>query len=228
MKNKVRTWIVLAIVFVVYNVIVFALPFAHTGVFWMSYAFSVVAIAAQVYVMQVAFMKEEGVKSKFYGFPLAYVGVIYLAAQLVLGLIMMALATKIPMWIPVILYVVLLGAAAVGFIAADAMRDEVERQDVQLKKDVSLMRGLQAKVGSLAATCGADVREDVAKLAEALRYSDPVSHETLAEIEAELSANVNELQVAVTAGDNAAVRALCRKAGATLAERNRLCKLNKG
>jgi hypothetical protein len=227
MKNKIRTWVVLAIIFVVYSVITFALPFAHTATFWLSYVFAVVAIAVQVYILHTAFMKEKSIKSKFYGFPIANIGFFYLIAQLVLGLIMMALSAKIAVWIPVVLYVILLGVAAVGFIAADAMRDEVERQDVQLKKDVSVMRGLQSKVNGIVGLCSAAVREDVAKLAEELRYSDPVSSEAIASVEKELSACVDELQAAVVDGDNAAVRELCRKASVTLVERNRLCKLNK-
>lgn len=227
MKNKIRTWIVLAIVFVVYSVIAFALPFQHNAVFWLSYIFAVIAIAVQAYVLHTAFMKEQSVKSKFYGFPVANVGFIYLVAQLVLGLAMMALAAKIPVWIPVVLYVILLGVAVVGFIAADAMRDEVERQDVQLKKDVSVMRGLQSKVNGIVGLCSADVRDNVARLAEELRYSDPVSNDALVEIEGELSTCVDELQAAVVDGESTAIRELCRKASVTLMERNRLCKLNK-
>lgn len=227
MKNKIRAGIVLAIVLVVYNVLAFARPFVHNAVFWLSYIFSMVAIAAQAYVMYTAFMKEEGIKSKFYGFPIAKVGVIYLLIQLALGFVMMIFAARVVTWIPVVLYVILLGAAAIGFIATDAMRDEVERQDVQLKKDVSVMRGLQGKVSGIVNLSAADMRADIAKLAEDMRYSDPVSNEALVAIEIELSANVDALQAAVVAGDNEAARRLCRQASATLAERNRLCKLNK-
>ena len=136
----------------------------------------------------------------------------------------------LPMHLPVLLCGFLCGGpwgAAVGFIAADAMRDEVERQDVQLKKDVSAMRALQSKVNGIVGLCGADIRPEVTKLAEELRYSDPVSSEALAEIEAELTAYADELQAAVVDGDNASARELCRKISVTLLERNRLCKLNK-
>ena len=227
MKNKIRAGIVLAIIFAVYNVLAFALPFVHNTVFWLSYIFSVVAIAAQVYIMYTAFMKEEGAKSKFYGFPIAKVGVIYLLIQLVLGFVMMAFAANIAAWIPVVLYVILLGAAAIGLIAVDVVRDEVERQDLQMKKDVFVMRDLQAKVSSIVDLSAGDVRADIAKLAEDMRYSDPVSNETLAGIEGALFAEVDALRAAVVDGDNEAARRLCRQASATLAERNRLCKLNK-
>ena len=227
MKNKIRAGIVLAIIFAVYNVLAFALPFVHNAVFWLSYVFSMVAIAAQVYIMYTAFMKEEGAKSKFYGFPIAKVGVIYLLIQLALGFVMMIFAARVVTWIPVVLYVVLLGVAAIGFIATDSMRDEVERQDVQMKKVVSVMRDLQGKVSGIVNLSAADMRADIAKLAEDMRYSDPVSNDALAGIESELSANVDALRAAVVAGDSETARRLCRQTSAALAERNRLCKLNK-
>ena len=45
--------------------------------------------------------------------------------------------------------------------------------------------------------------------------------------EAELSAAVDALQDAVVEGNTENILAACRKASAALAERNRLCKLNK-
>ena len=87
------------------------------------------------------------------------------------------------------------------------------------------MRAIQSKANQMAALC-AD--PGVKKFAEEVRYSDPVSADALAEIERDLAAAVDELQAAVVDGDNANIPALTRKASAVLAERNRLCKLNKG
>lgn len=68
---------------------------------------------------------------------------------------------------------------------------------------------------------------EIKALAEEFRYSDPVSNNAVAEAEADLAAVVDELQAAYVDGDNDAMAQLCRKASALLAERNRLCKLNK-
>ena len=68
---------------------------------------------------------------------------------------------------------------------------------------------------------------EIKALADEFRYSDPVSNDAIADAEADLSALVDELQIAVVDGDNGAVDKLCRKASAQLAERNRLCKLSK-
>lgn len=220
--------LVLALLFVVYTLIVLAVPFAKGGMFWLTYLFTAVAFGVQAYVFKLSFEKEVGAKSKFYGFPIARVGVLYLAVQLVLGLVFMALAAVAPVWLALVLYLALLVAAAVGVIATDSIRDEVERQDAQLKKDVATMRALQSKAAALPARCeDTTAKAALEKLAEEFRYSDPVSAPALADLETDMAATMEELSVAVTDGDNAAVLALCKKISATLAERNRLCKLNK-
>ena len=220
--------LVLALLFVVYTLIVLAVPFAKGGMFWLTYLFTAAAFGVQAYVFKLSFEKEAGAKSKFYGFPIARVGVLYLAAQIVLGLVFMALAAVAPVWLALVLYLVLLAAAAVGVIATDSIRDEVERQDAQLKKDVATMRALQSKAAALPARCeDTTAKAALEKLAEEFRYSDPVSAPALADLETDMAAIMEELSAAVTDGDNAAVLALCKKISATLAERNRLCKLNK-
>ena len=150
-KNMTRWWVILGAVLVVYNVIVFAVPFPKNAVFFVSWLFTLAAIGMQVYVVRTAFYRGEGVKSKFYGWPIARFGVMYLAVQLALGLVFMALGftLAVPVWLPLVLYVALLSVSAVGLIASDAMRDEIVRQDTALKRDVTCMRTLQSKAASM-------------------------------------------------------------------------------
>ncbi len=226
-KNKLRFYIVLAILFVVLSVIAFVLPFQKTATFWLSYAFAAVAIAVQIYAYPKAF-DGPTVKSKFYGFPLARVSTIYLIAQLVLSLIFMVASKWVPAWIPVVLFTLLLGAAAIGFIAAEGVRDEVERQDVVHKANVTTMRALQSKAVFVASQCeDAETKKALDAFAEALRFSDPVSSDALTDIEENLTGLVEELGNAVLDKDFEAARTLCAKASTLLADRNRMCKLNK-
>ena len=227
-KNAIRWWVVLGVVLVVYNVLAFALPFPKTAVFAVSYLFTMIAILAQIYVIRTAFYRGEGVKSKFYGFPIAKLGVIYLAVQLIAGLVFMALGLIVPVWLPLALYVVLLGIAAAGFVAADAARDEVVRQEVKLEKDVSRMREFQAKGRALVALNQvSEAARPLEKLAEDLRFSDPVSSEALTEIEDQLAECLAQLQGAVSAQKTEQILSVCQEAEHILAERNQLCKLSK-
>lgn len=228
-KNQTRILAVAAILLVAFNVITLIPPFFQkNGIFWLAWAFGNVAILMQLAVVKLAFPAGESARSKFYGFPIVRVGLIYLVIQLILSIVFMALAPVCPMWVPVVLFILLLAAALIGVIATDATREEVVRQDVQLKKDVNKMRGFQSLGNSLASQCAdGEAGAEIKKLADQLRFSDPVSSDATAEIENELSALLEEIQRAVTEGDQPGATGLAKKAQAVLAERNRLCKLNK-
>lgn len=223
-KDTIRGIAALGILLILYILIVFLIPFVKTTVFWVSFVFTLIAFGVVAVSLYIAFVKKPDAKSKFYGFPIAKIGVMYGGTQLLVGLLFMALGKWAPVWLAVLVYAIALGAAVIGLISADAVREEIQRQDNKLKKDVSFMRNLQSKVNQMATQCAAP---ELRQFAEDIRYSDPVSSDALTDIERELAAAVEELQAAVVDGDSESVAQLCRKASATLAERNRLCKLNK-
>ncbi len=228
MKSQLRIIIISLILLAVFSVIAFAVPFARTAVFWISYGMGVFALLVLCFVLLSMFGKETTVRSKFYGFPIARIAWCYGAAQLILSLIFMIFAAKIPVWIPVIVYVVLFAAAAIGLIGADAMREEIVRQDARLKTDISCMTTLRSIVYPLANQCpDPGAKKALAQLADEFRYSDPVSGEALKPIENDLQDLVSELQNAVGSGNITLITELCGKISTALTERNRLCKLNK-
>ena len=222
-KNWIRGILAGVILLAVYHIIAFAVPFRHNALFWTSYGFGWAAFAMLGLGAYMGLGRKADAKSKFYGFPIARLAVIYFGVQMVLGFAAMAVSV-VPVWAAVVVYGILLALAALGMIGADAVVEEIHRQDTKLKKDVTFMRSLQSKVNQMATQT--DVPE-VKKFAEDVRYSDPVSCEALAEIERDLAAAVDELQAAIVDGDRDAIPALCRKAASVLGERNRLCRLNK-
>lgn len=231
MKNnmtKIRGFLILILVAIVFSVVAFAIPFARNGVFWSSYIFTMVAILLQAYVFHVAFNKGEPVKSKLYGFPIARIGVIYLIVQLITGILFMAFATVAPPWLAILVFVVILCLSAIGFIAADMVRDEVESQDAALIKNVSAMRTMQATTAMLANQCTNEaVKKELGKLAEEFRFSDPVSNDQTEELETQLTNMLIDLRTMVSNGQTEQVIALAASISSTLKERNFICKTNK-
>ena len=223
-KETLRTLVAAAILLAVYNLIVFLIPFERYEVFWISYGFTLVALVVAGGAVYHAVMKDPKIKSRFYGFPIARIGVIYGLIQVAVSLVAMAAGEWIPGWAAALVYAIGLAAALLGLMGAETVRDEIEAQDEKLKKNVALMRALQSKMQQVASQT-----EDpaVKALAEDFRYSDPVSNEANAQIEKDLEAAVDMLQSAVIDGDAEAASQLCRRTAALLAERNRLCKLNK-
>ena len=112
--------------------------------------------------------------------------------------------------------------------AIECFFDFIERQDAALKKNVESIRALRSLGSSLVAQCSdEEAKKELKKLSDTLNYCDPVSNDATAEAETELNALLQEIQRAIVDGDNESISPLCRKASAVLAERNRLCKLNK-
>lgn len=228
-KNAARMLVFTGITLVVFNVIAFVVPFAKSAVFWVSYGFGMLAIIMQLGVMKLAFDGAKDARSRFYGFPIARIGVIYGICQLLLSVAAMAIGQYIPAWIPVVVFILLFAAAAFGLIGADAVRDEVQRQDENIVKDVRRMRDLQSRMNMLISQSDAsgELKAELEKLAESIKYSDPVSGSATEQMEDELNFNMEDLQKSIVDGDENAALALCKKTGGILAERNRLCKLNK-
>ena len=224
-KDFTRGAICLGVLLTLYLLVAFLIPFVHTAVFWASFVFSLVAFAVTGWALYTAFLKKPDATSRFYGFPIARIGVIYGGGQLALSLVFMALGKWTPAWLAVLVYAAMLGAAVIGLISADAVVETIHTQDQRLKKDVTFMRSLQSKTNQIAAQCDSP---EVKAFCENIRNSDPVSSEPLAAIERDLSAAVDDLQAAIVDEDNGAVLQLVNKADNLLKERNRLCKLNKG
>ena len=223
-KDFVRSALCLGVLLMLYILLAFLIPFVKTAVFWFSFAFTLIAFGVTAYAIYTAFLKKPDARSRFYGFPIARIGVIYGGGQLAVGLLFMALGKWIPAWLSVVVYAALLGAAIIGLVSADAVVETIHTQDRKLKKDVAFMRSLQSKANQMAAQCHLP---EVQQFYENVRYSDPVSSEALAEIEGALSAVADDLQAAIVEGNNGRTCQLAQKADNLLCERNRLCKLNK-
>lgn len=196
--------------------------------FVLGYLFGVIAIAAQIYFFKISFARGEDVKSKFYGFPIAKLGVIYLVLQMGISVVEFVTAKFLPVWVVVIVNILIMAFAAVGGIAAEIMRDEIVRQDVQIKTDVKNIRALQSQTASFVGMCqDVDIKKKLQDLADDFKYSDPVSSEDTKEMETELKFLVNEIQRALVDGDMKSVESFCVRVKACLEERNRVCKLGK-
>ena len=225
-KNDIRMAVVSAVLLALAHLLVFLLPFYHGVIFWFSYVFLLIAFGVAAAAFVLAFRGQ--LTSRFYGIPIAKVGVLYLAVQAVLSLVFMALGRVVPFGIVLVADAVLLGAAVLGLVAQDIARDHIQALDARLDTAVSVIRSAQSTLNLLVSRCdNLECRAAVQKLADELRYSDPVSSSELAQIEADLCAAIDDLQQAVVDGDDDSVLTLCTQSRTLLNERNRLCKLGK-
>lgn len=220
MKNKNAPWIVLGLAAVIYLALSFAIPFSRTACYWIAFVFGLVALAAQMVFFRRAFDGAQTVLSKLYGFPIMRVGLIYLVVQLAASFLLMALAAFAPEWVAVLIGTVLLALAGIGLVGAAVARDEVERQETALPDLTVTMKQVRAQTDALAAGAPDELRPAAQKLAEAVRYSDPVTSPAMRETDDALLASAAQLRAAPTQSgmDAFALR---------LSERNAMCKASK-
>lgn len=227
-NNSVRSIAIIAVLLAIFCAVSFIIPFSRTSVFWIAFGFAAFAILFQLYILKTAFGKDGSVKSKFYGFPVARIGLYYLLAQLVISFIEMALSKVLPQWLVLAVNLLVVGAALLGCLFVETMREEISRQDEQLKQDVNRMRALQSLARTIASQCDdAGLKPVLDKLADDFRYSDPVTSEKTEAIEADMLKQLNEVQQAMVDMDTAAAGELCKKLRSCLAERNRVCAMSK-
>ena len=220
-SNRARGILILAVLLAVFSVIAFVIPFARTAGFWIAYACGILAVILEGYVIYSAFGKPDA-KSRFYGFPVARVGTIYLTAQLAVSIAEFALAGLIPVWVIVLINALLLAFALIGLLTAETVRDEVTRQDQQIRTNTENMRKLQSLAAAASEQCRDEkLKPALRKLAEDIRYSDPVSSEKTAEIEAAMAGKMEKLMSCLK-DSTSDCEGICEEISSMLSERNRI------
>ena len=220
-KNKLMSYLALGIVFALFNVIAFVIPTNKTATFWTAYIFTVVAFFLQILVWKVAFGKKDTLKSKFLGIPVIYVGATYLILQLIVFAIFM-IFPMLPVWLAIVICSIVLAISALCAIAGQAGANEINRVEEKIKVKRAFIQFLQVDIEMLASTeSDADTKVALVKLAEKVRFSDPMSHEMLGELESRISAKVEQMK---TTADK---KALIGEVDLLLVERNKKCKILK-
>ena len=194
-KNSSKGYFILGILFILVGVIAFAVPTAKTAAFWISYAFTVIAFAAQIIIWNAALGRSESLKSKFLGFPVVHIGIVYLVVQII-ALIVLLFIPTLPIWSAVVACAVIAGVSAACMIASDVGRSEIERVSAKAQEKTFYIKQLQADVELLAgAETDAATKSALMQLAEKMRYSDPMSDEQLSDIEDRITEKIAELKV---------------------------------
>ena len=187
---------VLAISFTLFNVIAFVIPTAKTATFWIAYAFTVIAFASQIAIWKVAFNGANTLKSKFLGIPLISVGITYLIVQIIAFAVFMVLPLTAS-WIAIVVCALILGISAICLIGTETGREEINRVEKKIEKKIFYIKSLQVDIEMLASTeTDSDTKVALTKLADKIRFSDPMSNDVLADLEEEISAKVKELKTA--------------------------------
>lgn len=220
-KNSTKGYVILVILFVLISIIAFAVPTVKTATFWIAYVFTAAAFAAQIGIWKTALGKEGTLKSKFLGFPVVHIGIVYAIIQTVAFAVFLFVPT-LPVWSAIVVCSVIASISAVCMISVDAGRNEIERVEAKVQNKVFYIRELQADIELLADNeTNADVKTALTQLAEKIRFSDPMSNEQLADLEDKISIKIEELKTTSSQLE------IITELNSLLDERNKKCKILK-
>lgn len=220
-KNNVLYYLALGIMFLLFNLAAFLVPSEKSESFWVAYAFSAFAFISQIPLWIISFNKKATLNSNFLSLSVFNIGVIYLAVQLIAFAIFM-IFPSIPVWVAALVCSIILVAAILVLVAGYMGINEVSRVETKVKLKRFFIQSLQVDIEMLVESeSDESIRSELKKLAERVRFSDPMSSELLAELESRISAKVEKMKVSESKAE------LIKEVDLLLTERNKKCKIMK-
>lgn len=224
--------IIWAICLLLFNVIAFVTPNEIAGIskfdgaFWVGYIFITLAFIGQWACAYVAF-KAENLKKLFYNIPLISISYSGLVVMLVVGGLTMAIP-HLPNWIGTIVCLLVLGFTAISVIKASVAAELVSNIDTKVLTEIAFIKTITVDAQNLMNRANAPMlKNQCKKVYEALRYSDPMSNEALADVERRIKEEFGALTDAVIADDLDAAESSVKELSTLINERNNTCKVLK-
>lgn len=229
-KNLLSVALVYVIVAAVYIAAFLLIPFEKNISSWLSFGFTLFAICAGAGITIFAFNRKT-LTSKFYGFPIFKIGILYAVVQFVAGLIICIIASfvSVAYWISLLIFIIIAAIFAIGLIAKASTRATIENIEEQATVQTRTINTFRINMQGIVDACTDNaIKPRLVKLAEEFKYSDPVSNKSTEELEAEISVKVDDLRNAVAENNTETINSLIFELNNKLSERNRICKQTKG
>ena len=218
-------WALLLIIFNIIAILVPALPTLEktTPSFWIGYTFINAAFIGQVICAGMAF-KDDSIKKTFYNIPLFSISYAGLISSFIVGLICM-IVPILPYWIGAIICPFIFIVNLIAIIKAKIAIELVSDIDDKIDSAASFIYDMRAESETALAKAKTEQAKAASKkVRDAFKYSDPMSNEGLANIEAEINDNFALYIKAIAEGNDDTVVSKADELIGLINERNNKCK----
>ena len=231
MKNIVKVYSIIWILAVaLFNIIVFITPndIANklNGSFWVGYVFIMLAFIALFMCTAIA-LKADTLTKVFYRFSIISICYISIGVMLIIGSMSMLIPILQP-WLCIILCSLVLGMNIISVLSSVSSATIVENIDKKIAEQTTFIRDITDEADSLLSeTMLPELKTEVKKVYEALRYSDPMDNTKLADINKQISEKYCAFVEAVKSCNLDSARLTGNNLIALIDRRNILCKRHK-
>lgn len=232
MKSNFKYYVIVWAVFAaIFNVIVFVTPNEIAGMskfdssFWVGYIFIMLTFVIQLGIAW--YSLKDDITKTFYRMPLLSISYVSLIVMMVVGILCMVIPS-FPVWLGIILCLLVLAFSIVSIVQAQTASSVITDIDTKIKNKTFFIKSLTIDIDSLLArTASHEMSEELKKVYEVVRYSDPMSNDALFGIESSITIKVSELSECVGKADIEGVKGLVKEIVILLNDRNKKCKLLK-
>ncbi len=225
-KNTVAFGLIYVILLGVFNLLVFTISKSRSDVFWLSYGFMTLAFAVQIVSMFLSF-KPADVETAFFGIPLASFSVFYLCAELVIGALFMVFKMT-SFTLALAIQALVLAAFLIIAIISLLSRDTVQQISDNVKEHVLNLKSVLVDIEMLMDGCtDPELKADLRKLSETVKYSDPISNEAVADVEQRIMRKISELRINIDDNRIADAKQSCADLEGLYVERNKKLAISK-
>ena len=237
MKKAFKIYLIAwAIMFVLFNVVVIALPKETTvagvtytklgGLSWITLIVFELCFVGHLVCTWFA-LKRDKLSGMFYRLPLIRLSYACVIVTLVLGCLAMAIP-GLPSWIPLVLTLAVMAIYVFAILKAAAAAEIVEEIDEKVKVKTAFIKTLTVDAQTLCSRAKSEqVQAACKKVFEAVRYSDPMSADALSDVESRIRTEFDALTDAVISDNADAATASADELLTLIKERNSRCKMEK-
>lgn len=227
-NNKLIFGLGMVVVYTIWNIIVFSLLNDKNAVFWWSYGFTSLGFLVSIIVTYTLFRKGETINDVFFGLPLFQITASYFIVQVIVGTVFIVLMHSVNIKVAIIVQIIVFAAYIVLALGSLLARNVITNTELNVKEKVLFMKlldndiiGLQGQANDPA------LKTRIINIHEMVKFSDPMTHPSLALVEQKISANVTRLKRCIRESNYQEAYVICDEVEGMLADRNRKCKILK-
>lgn len=227
MKKNFKYYIVIWLISVaVFNIISFTVPIIKVGSFGVGYAMITVMFIIQ-FVCSLMFFKQNDKERTFLNIPIITISYAALIVSVIIGSIFMTI-TKVSFWLAIIIVSLVTAFYLIAIIGVKMATDSIESTNEKVNSQTLFVKSLNIDAQILAQkACNNDIKSITDRVCEAVRYSDPVSNESLADCESKITLKFKEFEKSVVEQNTELAERISNELISLINERNQKCKLMK-
>lgn len=226
-KNATMLALIYSVILIAYNLVVFLTFNQFNTVFWLSYGFMLAVYVMHIYCSVLA-IRDMSVKALFMGIPLLSLSTFFVCAEFFCSLVFMIFQKLASVKVAILIQALLICVYLVIVIIAVATKDTIESIDDKIRENVNFIKSINIDIEMLMQRCSsADVMAELKKVSETIKYSDPMTQDSVSMQENMIMQNMIELRSAFDNGSMDRVKEVCQTINLLFIERNKKLMISK-